>query len=133
MKTKHITGGKVEILLVEGLAQGQRPTDINSEIGYDWQFLSTIDNLTGSEADMLVRKVPLGYWLDYVNPRKRYDYMCSTPKESLLSLLQSNGVLFENPLGDYSEALKRHIVTGTWDAYQSNVFNPKTTLIFVKQ
>lgn len=33
--------------------------------------------------------------------------------------------LFHNPLGNYETALKRHVVTGTWDEIESKTFyNP---------
>lgn len=140
MKTKHITGGKVDILLVEGLVQNQRPADVSSEIGYDWEFLSTIENLTEEQAVLLVNETQLYEpWTQYPPETLYYDYKTNefcrnyTAKESFTTLLQSNGVMFENPVKisteSYTEAaddFKRY------DMADKNVFNPKTTLIFTK-
>ena len=44
-----------------------------------------------SVAELVVRKVTLGYWLDYEQPNKRHDHMCCTPIDSLSSLLRTVG------------------------------------------
>lgn len=54
------------------------------------------------------------------------NFSCVTAINSLNSLLKSKGIhLFENPLGSHETALKRHLLTGTWQEQEQKTFyNP---------
>lgn len=58
-------------------------------------------------------------------------YENKTTIDSFISAIEAQGYYWgENPLGDYSNALKRHILTGTWQEAESKTFNLSKTLIF---
>jgi len=45
------------------------------------------------------------------------------------SLLQSKGIYFENKLCDYSEALKRHIISGEWQKQEDKKIKGKLIIL----
>lgn len=82
----------------------------------DWQFHCRLSEMTEEHASKII---DWDYW--------------RTSLEMFKSLLEANGVMKENPYGKYEEAHKRHIVTGSWQEAEVNVFPPETTLVFIKQ
>lgn len=134
MKTKQIQG-KREILLVDTTADTVE--EVRSiEAMYSVKYLCRLSEITEEQAADLVRKVTLGYWLDYEKPNMRHDYMKCNPIESFHSLLKSAGVLFENPEGhsELKELLNiSEKALTTYQMYEPNVFHQERTLVFVKQ
>lgn len=49
---------------------------------------------------------------------------------SFISAIEAKGWYWKNPLGDYSQALKRHIVSGSWQEAEEKTFHPEKCLIF---
>ncbi|MDA3614698.1 hypothetical protein [Polluticaenibacter yanchengensis] len=178
MKTKIIKG-KVEILLVDELPKGinhvgvlgQRILVTNKDGGFatnkcvepgNWQFLSTIDDLTEEQAGQILgldlcaccsleKKGIYGVNGGFVAGCE--GSRCDDSREELLikfdDFLATNDVLTENPFGkkpyfpeqgSYDvhmmdaptfRALKSQF--DKWHEAEAKVFNPKTTLIFIKQ
>lgn len=55
---------------------------------------------------MLVRKVTMGYYLDYTKSNTRHDFMCSNPIDSFKSLMQHLQVYEVNPYEKYHKAIR---------------------------
>lgn len=94
--------------------------------GYNYTILGRAKELTKLECKSIVKFVGLPWcaYKDYTTPRNWY----SGPIKSFHSLLESQGILLENPLGDQLIHAGRPYVTNKeeieWGQFQSKVKNP---------
>lgn len=131
MKTKQISGGKKEIILV--ILENKEPliyTVRDFERLEEGCFLGFLYEITEDQAAELVSSIERS-----VNGERVTVYMSYPERifckrnalDSLNSLLERNGVLFENP---YMDA----VLPGDWNSDdEPNVFRPESTLVFVKE
>lgn len=156
MKTKLIKG-KVDILLISTTSKvlldnpnvvlkmiSNMKPELKNELD-NWQFLSTLKDLTEDQAEELVPHCinacerETGY-KNYLNDRMVN--LFRKPTDSFQSLLEANGVTEANPFGktcpiidpDASSPYYGCQVDNLkdWQQAEQNVFNPENTLIFKK-
>lgn len=165
MKTKQISGKK-EILLIGEVPENysdfrffndkdapylsyRNTTGGNLTFGRkfglpagDWKFASRLSEITDEQAAELIHEDEYPYY--------NYTLKCKsnifTPIDSLLTLLESAGVLFENPEGDKPKeatededddfgivSAHRQQKIRKWMHFEGFVFRPESTLVFVKE
>ena len=148
MKTKLITGGKVDILLVDigliknyirhkdflvldntydGLMSKTKKIDNDDTNGFysltDWKFISVWSKLSEERAADIFYEENIPY-----DAPDQIEYF----KLKFHSLLQTNGVLSENPYGEETDEIEKIQIVWKRQEAEANVFNPATTLIFAK-
>lgn len=139
MKKLEFKTSKGEFLLVERNEESFKgfPNGL-------YELFGNIEQFTEEQADDIVKfghycphnyTYHKGYWDVETNIFKEHD----TALNSLHSLLKSNGVVFENPLGNEPKKLvflgSQIVTTIEWDRWQeaqSKVWNKSQTYLFKK-
>lgn len=117
------------------------------EVSGNWKFHCRLSEMTEDQAWPLVERKIVRNWnhKDYTNENSGY-YLA---KSSVQSLLEANGVLHENPVKDTmyntdhsddcycpsceKETARCDQAQKRWQEAEANVFNPETTLVFIKE
>lgn len=150
MKTKLISSLKSIVLLVDGLPENscnikdtlangvyyQLPDGIfdswhiPEEIKGNWNLLGKLKDLTDKDCEGLVKQsIHTNLFAHYVKGIEVNTYCYKSAKESFLSALEAEGVLFENP---YKQQFDKYFHIKHFEKAEQNVFSPET-IIFVEQ
>lgn len=137
MKTIEISG-KREILLVD--TEADTVEEMRSlEAMYNKKFLCKLSEIAAADAAELVDSIEQnGFKAEYKNYSDKYyaNGWFLFAKNSFYSLIESAGVLFENPYRDGVPRfmhLSEHECLEEYNKQETNVFRPESTLVFVKE
>lgn len=123
------------ILVVEDVVTGSLDNYYNEYIeknpGKYLKFICKGSEFTNEIAKILVHQsLHTGLFAHYVADIPVNTFCYKSALDSFISAIEAKGWYWKNPLGDYSQALKRHIVSGSWQEAEEKTFHPEKCLIF---